>query len=110
MAVGNAIGSNIANIGLVLGITAIIAPLLSRTTCYVELPWLLGATAIAIILMFDRELDWLDGLIFSRAAYILWQLLRSEKDTDPSESALASELEELPQMNQAVPFFGSSQD
>ena len=107
LAVGNAIGSNIANIGLVLGITAIIAPLpFSQNVLRRELPWLLGATTLAIILMFDRELDRLDGFILlCGLMYILWQLLRSEKDTDPADSALASELEELPQMNQGSAIF-----
>ena len=64
LAIGNAIGSNIANIGLVLGITAIIAPLpFSQNVLRRELPWLLGATVLAIVLIFDRELNLLDGLI-----------------------------------------------
>ena len=107
LAIGNAIGSNIANIGLVLGITAIIAPLpFSQNVLRRELPWLLGATVLAIVLIFDRELNLLDGLILlTGLAYILWQLLRSEKDTDPAESALASELEELPKMKQRVALF-----
>ena len=107
LAIGNAIGSNIANIGLVLGITAIIAPLpFSQNVLRRELPWLLGATVLAIVLIFDRELNLLDGLILlTGLAYILWQLLRSEKDTDPAESALASELKELPEMKQSVALF-----
>lgn len=107
LAIGNAIGSNIANIGLVLGITAIIAPLpFSQNVLRRELPWLLGATVLAIVLIFDRELNLLDGLILlTGLAYILWQLLRSEKDNDPAESALASELEELPKMKQRVALF-----
>ena len=107
LAIGNAIGSNIANIGLVLGITAIIAPLpFSQNVLRRELPWLLGATVLAIVLIFDRELNLLDGLILlTGLTYILWQLLRSEKDTDPAESALASELEELPKMKQRVALF-----
>ena len=67
---------------------------------------MLGATVLAIVLIFDRELSLLDGLILlTGLAYILWQLLRSEKDTDPAESALASELEELPKMKQSVALF-----
>ncbi len=62
LAVGNAIGSNIANIGLVLGITAIIAPLpFSKPVRQAELPWLLGATALTMVLLFDRELSFFDG-------------------------------------------------
>ena len=107
LAVGNAIGSNIANIGLVLGITAIVAPLsFSQNVLRRELPWLLGATVLAIILIFDRELDFTDGLfLLAGLAYILWQLLRSERDADPADSALASELEELPEMKQSTALF-----
>jgi cation:H+ antiporter len=107
LAIGNAIGSNIANIGLVLGITAVVMPLpFSKNVRRRELPWLLGATVLAIILMFDRELGTLDGiLLLSGLAYILWQLLRSEKEADPGESALASELDDLPAMRQTVAVF-----
>ena len=107
LAIGNAIGSNIANIGLVLGITAIVAPLpFSQNVLRRELPWLLGATVLAIVLIFDRELSFADGVfLLTGLAYILWQLLRSERDADPAESALTSELEELPEMKQSSALF-----
>ncbi len=107
LAIGNAIGSNIANIGLVLGITAIVAPLpFSQNVLRRELPWLLGATVLAIVLIFDRELSFTDGVfLLTGLAYILWQLLRSEREADPTESALASELEELPEMKQSSALF-----
>ena len=107
LAIGNAIGSNIANIGLVLGITAIVAPLpFSQNVLRRELPWLLGATVLAIVLIFDRELSFTDGVfLLAGLAYILWQLLRSERDADPAESALTSELEELPEMKQSSALF-----
>lgn len=107
LAIGNAIGSNIANIGLVLGITAIVMPLpFSQSVRRRELPWLLGATALAIILLFDRKLGMLDGiLLLTGLAYILWQLLRSEREAADGESLLASELDELPQMRQAAALF-----
>ena len=64
LAVGNALGSNIANIGLVLGITAIITPLaFSKNVRRKELPWLLGATTLTLVLLFDRDLSFTDGLI-----------------------------------------------
>lgn len=100
LAVGNAIGSNIANIGLVLGITAIITPLpFSRNVRRKELPWLLGATFLAVILMFDRHLGFVDGLILLLGlAYILWQLVVSHSDPEYSTDAIADELDELPEM------------
>lgn len=64
MAIGNAIGSNIANIALVLGVTAIISPVLvSRGVIRREIPVLLGITAFFWLLMLDQHLSRLDGFI-----------------------------------------------
>ena len=101
LAVGNAIGSNIANIGLVLGVTALIAPLpFSQTVLRAELPWLLGATFLALVLLFDLELSALDGLLLLAAlGWILFKLIRNQKTAgaDISES-ISEELEEFPEM------------
>ena len=104
LAIGNAIGSNI---GLVLGITAIVVPLpFAQNVLKRELPWLLGATGLATLLLFDRELGFIDGiLLLVGLSYILWRLLRSEKAADPGTGTLASELEELPDMRQSVALF-----
>ena len=100
LAVGNAIGSNIANIGLVLGITAIITPLtFSSNVRRKELPWLLGATSLAVILLFDRRLDFIDGIILLLGlAYILWQLVVSQSDPESSTNVISDELDDLPAM------------
>ena len=100
LAVGNAIGSNIANIGLVLGITAIITPLtFSANVRRKELPWLLGATSLAVILLFDRRLDFIDGIILLLGlAYILWQLVVSQSDPEYSTNVISDELDDLPAM------------
>ena len=100
LAVGNAIGSNIANIGLVLGITAIITPLpFSANVLRKELPWLLGATLLAVILLFDRRLDFVDGIILLLGlTYILWQLMASQSDPEYSTEAISDELDDLPEM------------
>ncbi len=63
-AVGNAIGSNITNIALVLGITALIKPLLvSSTTLRRELPVLLLVTLIAVYFLSDNYLSEIEGII-----------------------------------------------
>ena len=100
LAVGNAIGSNIANIGLVLGITAIITPLsFSANVRSKELPWLIGATFLAVILLFDRRLDFVDGIILLLGlAYILWQLVVTQSDSEYSTDAISTELDDLPEM------------
>lgn len=101
LAVGNALGSNIANIGLVLGITAIITPLaFSRNVRRKELPWLIGATVLTLALLFDRDLSLGDGLILLFGlGIIMWQLFLSAKDPDADSNALQDELDEIPELN-----------
>jgi cation:H+ antiporter len=63
-AVGNALGSNITNIALVLGITALIKPLLvSSTTLKRELPIMLVITLIAVYFIADNELSRIEGIV-----------------------------------------------
>lgn len=64
LAIGNALGSNITNVGLVLGITALIAPLpiLSRMLRK-EIPILLLVTVIAGLVLQDLVLSFFDGII-----------------------------------------------
>jgi cation:H+ antiporter len=64
MGVGNAIGSNITNIGLVLGITILIIPLtVNSASLKREFPMLTLVMAIALYLVWDLELSHLDGVI-----------------------------------------------
>ncbi len=64
LGIGNAIGSNIANIGLVLGLTALIMPLAVKSiTLRREMPVLFLVTAFAFALMSDGELDFIDGML-----------------------------------------------
>ncbi len=65
LAVGNAIGSNITNIALVLGATAVVVPLTVHSSILKrEYPLLVVATVLAIILLaFDNTLDRTDGML-----------------------------------------------
>jgi cation:H+ antiporter len=64
LGIGNAIGSNIANIGLVLGATALIAPLTVRSTVLRrEFPIMFLVLVLAAGLMWDLQLDRRDGII-----------------------------------------------
>lgn len=65
-AIGNAIGSNITNIALVLGITALLKPLsVSSETVKKELPLTLLVTAFAYFLLFDSEFSFIEGFILA---------------------------------------------
>ncbi len=64
LAIGNAIGSNIVNIGLVLGMTAIIRPIrLESATLRREMPALLAVTLLTVSLFLDSYLSQIDGIV-----------------------------------------------
>lgn len=64
LAIGNAIGSNIANIALILSITAIILPISVKPGIVSrELPLLMLVTFMSILLIWDQELSRLDGVL-----------------------------------------------
>ncbi|WP_305371521.1 calcium/sodium antiporter [Photobacterium leiognathi] len=73
-AVGNVLGSNIANIALILGITALLKPLsISSTIIRRELPLMLGVTVIAGLLLWDNYLGRIEG-VFLAVLFVLFLL------------------------------------
>ena len=64
LGIGNAIGSNIANLGLVLGITILVAPLAIHSDILKrEFPMLAFIMALSLFLVWDYHLGHLDGII-----------------------------------------------
>jgi len=64
LAIGNVLGSNIANILLILGVGAIMVPIgVHRRVRFVELPIMLAITIGAVVLMMDQQITRLEGLI-----------------------------------------------
>ena len=81
IAVGNAIGSNIANVGLVLGATALFFPLVvGSDTLKREFPIMLAMMGVALFLILDHELSRYDGVILLSGiiAFTFW-LIRMAK-------------------------------
>ncbi|MBU2893553.1 calcium/sodium antiporter [Colwellia sp. D2M02] len=97
-AIGNAIGSNITNIALVLGVTALLKPLtVSSQTVKREIPLILGVTALAYYVLYDQHFSFIEGviLVIGFAVYILALLfitLQKTKDK-PSDDPLILEAE-----------------
>ena len=61
---GNIVGSNISNIGMVIGISAIFAPLLiSRITVRKWIPIMIGVSLLVIAMSYDGEISQVDGVI-----------------------------------------------
>ena len=64
LAVGNALGSNIANVGLVLGVTLLFSHImLGRSTTLVDLPLLMAVVLLTWWLLYDLELSKTDSFI-----------------------------------------------
>jgi len=72
LAIGNAIGSNIANIGLVAGCTALAAPLVVGTrTLYREFPVMFFVIVLAWVLLLNGVFSRLDGVILMTGFVLL---------------------------------------
>lgn len=99
LALGNAYGSNITNIALILGITALISPVLIRSQVLKrELPILLGVTILAFFHLRDGQITRVEGLIEIAVLLIIlvWMILQSRQESshgDELETELNQELE-----------------
>ncbi len=100
LAIGNAIGSNIANVALILGLTALIYPLkVEPQALKREFPVLGGIMILTAALMSNSALGRLDGvlllggLVVLVAAMIRWGMAAaSSAQSDPSIEAMVSEI------------------
>ncbi len=100
IAIGNAIGSNIANIGLVLGITALIVPLPIRSKLLrKELPILAVVTLISGSLLFDASLSRIDGILLIVALVVTLYLFAKYQPSVGDSALLVDEEEELPHLS-----------
>ena len=83
LAVGNVLGSNIANIGLVIGIAAMIKPLLvSSQFLRREFPVMVAVTLLVGFLLWDHNLSQLDGvvLLVALVVHLIVLFLMGSKD------------------------------
>jgi len=87
LAIGNAYGSNIANIALILGLTALISPITVKSDVLrKELPVLFGVTLLGAGLLFDLYLSRVDALILLLAfivvmSWSIWLGFKQRQDT-----------------------------
>ena len=88
LAIGNAIGSNIANIGLILGVTACVTAIVAApATLKREFPILLLATVILWFVLSDRLLSRSDGILLmvclcGALGYLVYASIRSHEKVD----------------------------
>jgi cation:H+ antiporter len=83
ISIGNVVGSNIANIALVLAISAIILPIpIKSATIKTDWPIMMGASVLFYVFMLDTMLGLYEGLVFLIALilFIVYSLQKSRKD------------------------------
>jgi cation:H+ antiporter len=108
LAIGNAIGSNIANIALVLGLTVLVAPLMVEQRCMkIEMPILLLATFGVFALISDGELTSFDGWLMISVLLVLVALLVRLRvgDAELSEEEATGAMPHLTKGRAWVTFF-----
>lgn len=103
LAIGNALGSNLANIGLVLAITALLAPLpIQKHLLKQEIPILLAVTTAAGFVLYDAKLVAWEGalLLLSIIPLIYFMIVIKRRHPSPEE-----EDAEIPEMSNNAAVF-----
>ncbi|WP_373100215.1 MULTISPECIES: calcium/sodium antiporter [Pasteurellaceae] len=101
IALGNAYGSNITNIALILGLTALIKPIMvNPSVLKKELPILALVTLLSALLINDATISRLDALILLLVfiAYMLWTIRREMRSKKRAHS-----LSEVPPQSRPKP-------
>ena len=99
LAIGNIVGSNIANIGLILGISAILLPLVvDKRTLQREYPMMLAVTGLFYLLASDGLISRVDGfiLVSGLAAFIVYVVRDSLSHSKGENEAAAPESQPEP--------------
>jgi len=96
IAIGNVVGSNILNVLVVLGVSALIAPVVVHSQLIrQEIPIMIGASVLLVVLLVDGRLGQLDGLLLVTllAAYMVFLVRQSRAETAATRDEYAAALE-----------------
>lgn len=94
LAIGNAVGSNITNVLFVLGISALVAPLVVNARLVrLDIPVMIGTSFLLLLLSLDGSLDHRDGALMFvlLIVYIIWTIRESAKAEVPVKEQFAGE-------------------
>ena len=84
VAMGNVVGSNICNIALILGLSALIAPLpINRKLLKLDMPLMMGASVVLLLFyLLNNGVNRWQGIIFFLGvlAYTVWSIYSSRKE------------------------------
>ena len=89
VALGNVVGSNIFNLLFILGVSALIAPLVvAQQLVRLDVPVMIGASVLALLLALDGVIGRIDGLILFTGvvAYTVFLIRQSRRETAPVQA------------------------
>ena len=96
ISVGNVVGSNICNVGLILGFSALIIPIkVASQIVRVDTPVMIGVTALAVALLYDGALSRVEGILLFvlLIAYVVFSIrLARQQASDPLAGEFAEEI------------------
>jgi cation:H+ antiporter len=96
IAIGNVVGSNVFNVLFILGISALITPLVVNVQLIrQEVPIMIGASLLLLALGLDGRLSWLDGafLVALLVAYTVFLVVQSRRETQAANDEYAGEVQ-----------------
>lgn len=94
LTLGNVLGSNIFNILFILGVTAIVAPVvIAEQLIRKDAPIMLGISLLTLVLAIDGNLGWFDGaiLLIGMIVYIVFALRQSKEESKAVQEEYAQE-------------------
>lgn len=96
--IGNVVGSNILNILIILGLSAVISPLLvEKSTIRYELPFLVGISILLLVQGFDGTVSFMDGIvqIILFGIYVLYLFMCAKKKDGGGEEPVKHQARKL---------------
>ena len=89
VAFGNVAGSNIVNILLILGASAVVGGLaVSQRIVRIDVPLLIGVSVVALLMSLDNRIGRIDGVIlFAAVIAYTWWLIRASKARPPNDQS-----------------------
>lgn len=103
IAAGNVVGSNIANVALILGISAIICPLaVNVRVVRVDLPIMVLVSVILILVLLDQSIGRVEGslLVAGLIAYTVFSLWAARRETGQAQDVFE---DSIPKTSQSIP-------
>lgn len=95
IAVGNIVGSNIFNVLAVLGLSALIAPLVvSQQLVRIDVPLVIGVSVLLLIMAFDGRIGLVDGLLLTGGivVYVVFSIQQGRKENAAVQAEYAQAL------------------